>query len=110
MRGKVDELRESADSAGGQLREIRESLLKNGATMGQVKMVRELTLTPSEYEGTKKTMVSNGFTEKQAAEVAQEAKLVALVIIAAQAGMWLGGKIFKAGKNAIDGFLKCPLS
>lgn len=77
LRGKVDELRESADSAGGQLREIRESLLKNGATIGQVKMVRELTLTPPEYERTRKTMVSNGFTEKQAAEVAQEAKLVA---------------------------------
>lgn len=32
--------------------------------------------------------------------------VVALVIIAAQALMWAGGKIVKAGKAAIDGFLK----
>jgi hypothetical protein len=78
---KVGELRKSTDSAGEELRAIRKSLLENTATIKQVRMVRPLVLTKPEYEEVKNTMVNNGFTEKQAAEVAQEAKVVAGSIV-----------------------------
>ncbi len=74
VKNEISELRNS--SSAKELREIRGEMLRHGANLGEVRIVRELVVTKRDHEEMRGTMVKNGFTERQVTEVAQEAKMV----------------------------------